>query len=85
MTTTNTNTITNNIPNTNNNLIPKKIYQTWHSTNIPIGMYKSIVHLKKINPEFEYYLFNDNDCRKFIRKHYGISVLKAFDRLIPGA
>jgi mannosyltransferase OCH1-like enzyme len=71
--------------NNNENSIPKKIYQTWHSTKLPVGMYNSIVHLKKINPEFQYYLFNDNDCREFIKKHYDRSIVDAFDKLIPGA
>lgn len=72
--------------NTNiNEEIPKIIYQTWHTTKIPIGMCRSILNLQKTNPEFKYYLFSDSDCREFIKKYYDKNVVDAFDKLIPGA
>jgi mannosyltransferase OCH1-like enzyme len=66
-------------------VIPLKIFQTWHSKNLPPEMKKCVYSLKKSNPEFEYYLFDDNDCREFIKNHFSGSVLKAFDKLKPGA
>lgn len=66
-------------------VIPLKIFQTWHSKNLPPEMKKCVYSLKKSNPEFEYYLFDDNDCREFIKNHFSDSVLKAFDKLKPGA
>jgi mannosyltransferase OCH1-like enzyme len=41
--------------------------------------------LKKQNPKFEHFLFDDNDCREFIKQHFRRDVLNAYDRLIPGA
>ena len=41
--------------------------------------------LRSTHPDFEYHLFDDNDCRNFIKKHFGMETLWAFDRLIPGA
>jgi mannosyltransferase OCH1-like enzyme len=66
-------------------VIPLKIFQTWHSKNLPIEMKKCVYSLKQSNPEFEYYLFDDDDCREFIKNHFTDSVLKAFDKLKPGA
>jgi mannosyltransferase OCH1-like enzyme len=71
--------------NTKIQTVPKIIYQTWHSKRIPVGMYKSIINLKKHNPEFKYCLYNDTDCRDFIIKWFDNTVVNAFDTLIPGA
>jgi mannosyltransferase OCH1-like enzyme len=65
--------------------IPLKIFQTWHSKDLPPEMKKCVYSLKKSNPEFEYYLFDDDDCREFIKNHFSEPVLKAFDKLKPGA
>ena len=37
------------------------------------------------NPEFTHHLFDDNECREFIEKHFSPQILDAYDRLIPGA
>lgn len=81
-----TNINENNAPNTKETpVIPLKIFQTWHSKSLPVEMKKCVCSLKKSNPEFEYYLFDDDDCREFIKNHFTDSVLKAFDKLKPGA
>ena len=68
-----------------NALIPFKIFQTWHSINLPKGMKEAINRIKKNNPEFEYIFHDDNQCREFIANHFPDMVLYAFDNLIPGA
>lgn len=65
--------------------IKANIFQTWHSKKLPIEMFLAISQIKKTNPRFRYYLFDDNDCRKFIKMHFRKDVLDAYDRLIPGA
>jgi len=68
-----------------NAIIPFKIFQTWHSINLPRGMKEAINKLKKNNPEFEYIFHDDNQCREFIGNNFPDIVLYAFDNLIPGA
>jgi mannosyltransferase OCH1-like enzyme len=68
-----------------NSIIPHNIFQTWHSKILPPLMIQSIKNIRMLNPYFKYYLFDDNDCRVFIRKHFRPDVLNAYDRLIPGA
>ncbi len=68
-----------------NSVIPLKIYQTWHSKDLPTRMKQSVERLKARHPRFEHFLFDDNDCREFIAKNFDNNVLKAFDSLIPGA
>jgi len=65
--------------------IPANIFQTWHTKFLPPKMYKSIQKIKSTNPGFKYYLYDDNDCREFIKTHFEADVLNAYDRLIPGA
>ena len=76
-----------NVSNTNNCgfEIPNNIFQTWHTKKLPIRMLQSITKIKSLNPRFRYYLFDDNDCRKFIKNNFDIDVLNAYDILIPGA
>jgi hypothetical protein len=68
-----------------NSIIPLNIYQTWHTKKLPPNMMKSSVFIKKNNPAFNYYLFDDNDCRRFIKNNFSQEVLNAYDSLIPGA
>lgn len=66
-------------------IIPLKIYQTWHTKILPPKMFENIKKIKSIHPRFEYYLFDDNECRDFIKNNFDKDVLWAFDKLIPGA
>ena len=66
-------------------LIPKKIFQTWKSTSIPKEMYTTMMNNIELNPDYEYYFFDDNDCRNFIEEHFSTDVLNAYDTLVPGA
>jgi len=68
-----------------NCVIPQNIFQTWHSKILPPLMFRSVEKIKKHNPGFKHYLFDDNDCREFIKRHFKPDVLDAYDRLIPGA
>ena len=78
--------------NLNPNLAPKLnynispiIFQTWNSKKIPINMFNAISKIRILNPELNYYLFDDNDCRNFIQRNFDKDVLFAYDNLIPGA
>jgi len=65
--------------------IPCNIFQTWQDKKIPPLMYLAITKIKKYNPRFRYYLFDDNDCREFIKNNFDHEILNAYDSLIPGA
>ena len=57
--------------------IPANIFQTWHSKKLPPLMFKNILEIKQNNPNFNYYLYDDNDCRNFLKNHFPIKVLNA--------
>jgi len=66
--------------------IPKKIIQTTYSKNIDnILHYNSIQTYIELNPEYEYYLFDNNDSRLFIKNNFDENTLIAYDLIIPGA
>jgi len=69
----------------NNINIPQNIFQTWHTKNLPPLMHYAVQQVKIFNPRFTHYLFDDNDCREFIKNNYSDDVLNAYDTLIPGA
>jgi mannosyltransferase OCH1-like enzyme len=68
-----------------NPIIPLKIFQTWFTKDLPEHMNKRVELLKKQHPRFTHYLFDDNDCREFIKNNFDNEVLRAYDSLIPGA
>lgn len=67
------------------NLIPRTIYQTWKSKDMPPEIKNVVDQLKKDNPEFTYLLFDDDDMRNFISENFDKEVVEAYDKLIPGA
>jgi mannosyltransferase OCH1-like enzyme len=66
-------------------VIPLHIYQTWHTKDLPPKMYECVEKLKKANPEFTHHLYDDVECREFIKNNFEQDVLDAYDNLIPGA
>ena len=76
-------------PNTENDnfysIIPLNLFQTWHTLDLPPKMKNSVELLKRQNPEFTYYLYDDKMCRDFIEQNYDKDVLYSFDKLKPGA
>jgi mannosyltransferase OCH1-like enzyme len=66
-------------------VIPLNLFTTWNTKELPPMMKKNYESLKSSNPEFNHYLYDDNDCREFIKTHYDADVLTAFDKLVPGA
>jgi hypothetical protein len=66
-------------------LIPKKIYQSWKTKDLPEKFRDIVERTKNMNPEYEYELWDDNDCRGFLLDNFGKNYLNAFDVLIPGA
>jgi mannosyltransferase OCH1-like enzyme len=67
------------------NGVPLVIYESWKSHDVPEGMRDNILRLLKMNPEFDYYLYSDEECAAFIADNYDQDVVAAFHMLKPGA
>jgi hypothetical protein len=76
-------------------VIPKVIIQTSnYNNNKNIYHYNSIMSLIELNPEYSYKIFNDNECRSYIKNNINKidlfsdeenkNILHAYDLLIPG-
>lgn len=66
-------------------MIPKTIYQTWYTTNIPGPIQESIDQMKDQNPDYKYVLFDDDTMRDFIQTSYSKQILEIYDVLKVGA
>ena len=69
----------------NSNEIPFNLFMCWKTKNLPPIMNKLVNKIKEENPEFNIYIFDDNDCRNMIEKYFIKEVVDAFDTLVPGA
>ena len=65
--------------------IPRNIFQTWKNKNISTEFSSLTQTWKEKNPNYAYFFFDDDDCKKFIKKHFEINVYNAYCRIIPGA
>jgi hypothetical protein len=66
-------------------LIPKKIYQSWKTKNLPEKMAQIVNRTKELNADYDYELWDDKECRQFLLDNFGQNYANAFDILIPGA
>ena len=65
--------------------IPRNIFQTWSTKNISSN-FKTLSETWCIkNPNYAYFLYDDDDCEQFIKKYFEIKVYNSYRRLIPGA
>jgi mannosyltransferase OCH1-like enzyme len=65
--------------------MPLNIFQTWCTKDLPPKMRERVETVKKQNPKFEHFLYDDNDCRELIRINFSEKILESYDKLIPGA
>jgi len=65
--------------------VPLTIYQSWHSNMVPEKMKSTIYKLLKTNPEFDYFLYSDENCLNFINDNFDSEVSNAFRSMKPGA
>lgn len=66
--------------------IPKIIIQTTPNKEINnILHYNSILTFIELNPEYEYQIFDNYECRKFIKENFDEELLNAYDILLAGS
>ena len=71
--------------NTSYKYIPKKIFQTWETSEVTEGMHSAVQTWINKNPDWEYYFFDAQARRNFIKDNFSKEVVNAYDQLIPGA
>jgi mannosyltransferase OCH1-like enzyme len=64
-------------------IIPLHLYTCWHTKDLPPLMKVNYEYLVESNPKITFHLYDENDCREFIKNNFGHDVLHAYDSLIP--
>lgn len=65
--------------------IQKSIYQTYKTKNLPLLTKWHIKRLKKRNPEYDYYFFDDQMIIDFVKKEFSKEVFDLFMKINIGA
>jgi mannosyltransferase OCH1-like enzyme len=65
--------------------IPPLIFQTWHTKDLPPSMNAAVEKVKMHSKGMSHRLFDDEECRSFIRNNCSNDVFQAYESLIPGA
>lgn len=65
-------------------MIPKRIFQTWKTKNADAGLMSLMKTWKTKNPNYEYQLYDDDDCLNFLRG-FDKKVYESYQKIIPGA
>jgi hypothetical protein len=65
--------------------IPRNIFQTWETKDMSHDFLSLTQTWRDKNPNYAYFMYDDNDRITFIKKHFDINVYKAYSRIIPGA
>jgi mannosyltransferase OCH1-like enzyme len=64
--------------------IPKYVFQTWKNKLLTNEMKNNILKLRDQHKDFTFFLYDDEMCIDFLKKHFNKLVLDAFNSLIPG-
>ncbi|UOG76065.1 hypothetical protein MTX78_05550 [Hymenobacter tibetensis] len=63
--------------------IPRVIHQTFMTKNLTPELQSNVENLKKINPGWEYIIYDDADIVEFIKDNYGPKILGYYERINP--
>ena len=64
--------------------IPFHVYQTWKSRDtLTKPILKIIEKNKKLNPEFTFHFYNDQECDAFIQTHFSKDIYQAYQSINP--
>jgi mannosyltransferase OCH1-like enzyme len=65
--------------------IPKHIFQTFKTKKLPLITRMHIWNMKRKNPDYEYFLFDDQDIQEFFKKEFPSEYITAYNQLTIGA
>ena len=62
-------------------MIPKNIFQTWYTTNLPKEVQKIVDNMKEKNPTYHYYLYTDEEMDEFVDANYDGEIRDCYHKL----
>ena len=67
------------------NFIPRKIFRSWHIKALPTDIQAAVDLIAQENPDFEQFVYDNQECESFIETHFEKNVVDAYKQLIPQA
>lgn len=65
--------------------VPKQIFQTFKTKKLPLITRYHIWNMKRKNPEYVYFFYDDQDIEKFLTEEFPSSYIEAYHKLTIGA
>jgi mannosyltransferase OCH1-like enzyme len=62
-------------------MISKNIFQSWHTTYLHPLVEQKINNFKKLNQEYTYHLYNDNDMDNFVNEYFKGEIAECYNKL----
>jgi len=62
-------------------MIPKKIYRSWFTQNLPYKVEKEVKKLKKQNPNYEHIIYTDSQIDDYVNSNFDKDIKTAFNSL----
>lgn len=62
-------------------MIEKNIFQSWNTTFLHPLVQEKIDNFKKINPEYKYHLYTDNDIDTFVNENFKGEIAECYNKL----
>lgn len=66
-----------------NSIIPLHLYTCWHTKDLQPLMRQNYEYTVESNPKITFHLYDEEECRQFIKENFDIEVVNAYDSLIP--
>eukprot|EP00494_Astrolonche_serrata_P002869 UN02875 len=66
-------------------MIPKNVFQTYESKDLSNEHRITMSTWQRLNPEYNFHFYTDNERRKFLQNNFHERVYKAYIKLLPGA
>ena len=66
-------------------MIPKRIYQTWKTKDLPSGIKHVIRKMMELNPTYSHHLYDDADMDDFVNYNFPGDISDAYNQLNIGA
>jgi mannosyltransferase OCH1-like enzyme len=62
-------------------MIEKNIFQSWYTKDLHPLVQKKIDSFKELNPDYTYYLYDDNDMDVFVNEHFAGEIADCYNKL----
>ena len=62
-------------------MIQKNVFQTWKTQNFPQKIEKILNKNRKLNPDFKFHIYTDDQLLDFVKSNYDSEIFNAFEKI----